>query len=331
MAERAFSFVPVNARPAKPRARGVTEIRGPYYSAMGPRYLADVLETVGEWVDGVKFAGGSFALMPRDTVREMIDLAHAHDAYVSTGGWIERVLCYGPKMAARYIEECKDIGFDVVELSMGFITMPTEDFLRLVEKVAQAGLKPKAELGIQFGAGGATAAAELAAEGTRDVGWMLGQARRCLDAGAYMIMVESEGITENVASWRSDVIAQIADTLGLERVMFEAADPAVFEWYVKTYGIDVNLFVDHSQIVQLECLRSGLWGTKGTWGRILAPGPQAAEPFEAEPATPGSSPAETSAAPAAAGRRRRKAFPGRAPSSRRGTPAPSRSGGSRTR
>jgi phosphosulfolactate synthase (CoM biosynthesis protein A) len=27
--------------------------------------------------------------------------------------------------------------------------------------------------------------------------------------------------------------------------------------------------VDHSQIVQLECLRSGIWGTAATWGRVL--------------------------------------------------------------
>ena len=32
---------------------------------------------------------------------------------------------------------------------------------------------------------------------------------------------------------------------------------------------EVNLFVDHSQIVQLECLRSGIWGTKSLWGRVL--------------------------------------------------------------
>ncbi|PAQ05303.1 hypothetical protein CIT26_31430 [Mesorhizobium temperatum] len=38
--------------------------------------------------------------------------------------------------------------------------------------------------------------------------------------------------------------------------------------YVKNYGNEVNLFVDHSQIVQLEALRSGIWGTKSTWGRI---------------------------------------------------------------
>jgi hypothetical protein len=27
--------------------------------------------------------------------------------------------------------------------------------------------------------------------------------------------------------------------------------------------------VDHSQIVQLECLRSGIWGTASLWGRVL--------------------------------------------------------------
>ncbi len=32
---------------------------------------------------------------------------------------------------------------------------------------------------------------------------------------------------------------------------------------------EVNVFVDHSQIVQLECLRAGIWGTKSLWGRVL--------------------------------------------------------------
>jgi len=109
----------------------------------------------------------------------------------------------------------------------------------------------------------------LEAEGTRDVEWAIIQARRFLEAGAYQIMIESEGITENVHNWRTDVVARFVNALGLERVMFEAADPEVFPWYIKNYGPDVNLFVDHSQIVQLESLRSGIWGTKSLWGRVL--------------------------------------------------------------
>ncbi len=161
------------------------------------------------------------------------------------------------------------MGFDIIEISSGFITIPTDDWLRLIEKVQQAGLKAKPEVGIQFGAGGTSAVGELTAEGTRDSAWAISQARRFLEAGAPVVMIESEGITESVETWRTDVPAKIIDALGLERVMFEAADPAVFAWYIKNYGPEVNLFVDHSQIVQLECLREGIWGTTSLWGRVL--------------------------------------------------------------
>ena len=267
--ERAFAFLRVNERETKPRGRGITEIRGPYYTPMGKRYLEDVLETMGTYIDVLKFAGGSFSLMPRKAVKELLDLCHRYDVMVSTGGFIEHVLTQGPEAVNWYVEECKELGFDIIEISSGFISIPTDDWLRLVEKVQKAGLKAKPEVGIQFGAGGATTEGELAAEGTRDPEWAIQQAKRFVDAGAYMIMIESEGITENVKTWRTDVAAKIIHALGLEKPMFEAADPEVFAWYVKNYGAEVNLFVDHSQIVQLECLRSGLWGNKSLWGRVL--------------------------------------------------------------
>jgi phosphosulfolactate synthase (CoM biosynthesis protein A) len=265
----AFAFLSFNGRPQKPRTRGITEIRGPYYSEMGSRYLTDVLETMGSHVDSLKFAGGSFTLMPESVLVEIIAICHAHDVLVSTGGFIERVLPHGPELVDSYIDEVARLGFDVLEISTGFVTLPTDDFLRLVERVQRSGLKAKPEVGIQFGAGGATTPQELSQEGTKDTTQAIELARRSLDAGAYMVMIESEGITEEVTEWRTDVPAQIVSTLGLDRVMFEAADPEVFGWYVKNYGPDVNLFVDHSQIVQLEALRRGIWGTKSLWGRVV--------------------------------------------------------------
>jgi phosphosulfolactate synthase (CoM biosynthesis protein A) len=267
--KNAFDFLRMNEREGKPRSRGITEIRGPYYSAMGKRYLQDVLETMGEYVDSLKFAGGSFALMPDEALKGIIETAHKHDMMISTGGFIEYVLTQGPDAVDEYIRACQEVGFDIIELSGGFVSIPTDDWLRLVERVQKAGLKAKPEVGIQFGAGGDTAAEELRTEGTRDPKWMISQAGRFIDAGAYMIMIESEGITENADPWRTDVPAEVINSLGLEKVMFEAAEPEVFEWYVKNYGPEVNLFVDHSQIVQLETLRRGIWGTKSSWGRVL--------------------------------------------------------------
>src|SRR5436190_4173339 len=187
-----FRFLRTNQRAGKPRTHGVTEIRGPYYSVMGRRYLADVLETMGEYIDSLKFAGGSFSLIPGKALRELIELCHEHEILVSTGGFIEHVVMQGAESVRRYIEQCKMLGFDIIEVSCGFITIPPDDWLRLVDAVQKAGLKAKPEVGIQFGAGGATAAAELQAEGTRDPAWAVALARRFLDAGAQMIMIESE-------------------------------------------------------------------------------------------------------------------------------------------
>jgi len=52
--------------------------------------------------------------------------------------------------------------------------------------------------------------------------------------GVKKMMVESEGITENVGDdWRTDVVTKIARELPMEKTMFEAADPKVFTWYVR--------------------------------------------------------------------------------------------------
>ncbi|KAJ4230722.1 hypothetical protein NW757_013973 [Fusarium falciforme] len=226
---------------------------------------------MGHHVDGLKFAGGSFALFPEDKLKELIDLAHQHDVYVSTGGWMEHILLQSdpPWAVDQYLKKCKQLGFDVVEISAGFLSIPQDDWLRIVEKVHSEGLIAKPECGIQFGAGGDTEASELSSLGTSDPSKMITMGKRFIDAGVERIMIESEGITENVASWRTDVIQQVLKELPGEKVMFEAADPKVFNWYVREFGGDVNLFVDHSQIVQLSCLREGIWGQSDTFGSVV--------------------------------------------------------------
>src|SRR5262249_593318 len=93
--ERAFSFLRVNRRQGKPRSVGGAEVRGPYYTPLGKRYLTDLLESMGGYVDTLKFAGGSFALLPRMVLSELIELCHAHQVQVSTGGFLEYVLTQG--------------------------------------------------------------------------------------------------------------------------------------------------------------------------------------------------------------------------------------------
>ena len=77
----AFTFLPANALPAKPRGKGLTEIRGPYYYPVTATYLDELLSDWGAYVDGIKFAGGAFSLMPEDRLKRLIDIAHKHGAW----------------------------------------------------------------------------------------------------------------------------------------------------------------------------------------------------------------------------------------------------------
>ena len=83
------------------------------------------------------------------------------------------------------------------------------------------------------------------------------------------MILESEGVTEQVTTWRTDVVSAFAEAFGLERLLFEAADPRDFEWYIKHYGAEVNLFVDHTQVLLLESVRSGIWGSHSLWNRVV--------------------------------------------------------------
>src|SRR5207237_2567738 len=101
--ERAFGFLRTNDRGSKPRKHGITEIRGPYYSALGKRYLEDLFETMGTYVDALKFAGGSFSLMPRDVLKELISQCHEHHVLVSTGGFIEHFCTHWSEAIITYL------------------------------------------------------------------------------------------------------------------------------------------------------------------------------------------------------------------------------------
>jgi phosphosulfolactate synthase (CoM biosynthesis protein A) len=124
-----FGFICANPRTLKPRKNGVTEIRRPYYSVMGKRYLSDVLETMGYHVGGLKFASRSFAFFPEKELRELINLAHSHEVYVSTSEFMEHLLTHPEVFTVidRYLQKRKDVGFDIIELSSGFLSFSLED------------------------------------------------------------------------------------------------------------------------------------------------------------------------------------------------------------
>ena len=263
---KAFDFVDISEVPPKPRKTGVIEIRGPYYAPTTTGYVKDLLEMWGDYIDGFKFAGGSMRLLSVDMVKNILKVCHDHDVYVSTGGFVERIIVQGADAVDRYLEECKSLGFDIVEVSSGLAPIPLEDKVEIVKQVKKMGMIPKPEISLMIGAGAGTHIVGYKPK-LRSVDDLMNEAREHLKVGAHIMMLESEGITEDLppSKWRTDVIKKLVSEFGFESWMFESSDPPVFKWYLKNFGSNVNLFIDHSQIVEYTAWRTKLWGDPEIW------------------------------------------------------------------
>lgn len=235
---------------------------------MSSGYLDNLLADWSDYFDGFKFAGGSQRLLDRSIVKKIVKSCHDYGVYVSTGGMVERVIVQGTKAVDEYIEECKALEFDMVEVSSGLAPIALEDKVEIVRQVQKLGMKAKPEISMMIGAGAGTHVAGYdEAMKMRSIDDVVNEARMHVKAGASVFMMESEGITEDLPpeKWRTDVIRRLAKEFGFHRWMFEASDPPVFKWYLKEFGPEVNLFIDHSQVVEFNCWRLGLWGDPRIW------------------------------------------------------------------
>lgn len=260
MKKRAFDFIPLNNK------RGKIEIRGSYYSPVTYTYLKELLDITGEYIDGFKFVAGCQRLHTEQQIKQFTSLCKKNRVYVSTGGMIERAIVHGKKGVDKFLRDSKKLGFNVIEVSSGLANIPLEDKVKIVKQVKNIGMESKPEIGFMKGAGAGTKVSGYKPK-LRSEKEFFQEADAYLKAGAKMLMFESEGVTEDlpVNKWRTDLIDKAVKRYGLDKWMFEAADPLVFKWFLNKYGKEVNLFIDHSQVFEFTAWRSGLWGDPGIW------------------------------------------------------------------
>ena len=278
---RNFPYVNLKKLPIKPRQVGLTEVRGPYYEAFTVNELRDLLSTWGYYIDGFKFAGGTQALLDEVTVKEFTNIAHQYQVYVNTGGFIERIVIEDINFIDEYLHETKRLGFDVVEVSSGMFHDPN-DFgltqqIEIVKKINSIGLKAKPEITIMSGVGGGSKEFNYNEKVTaiKSIDALIDEGKRFFDAGAYMLMIESEGITEGIEDpnkWRKDVIFDLIEQFGHEKLMFEVSPEdeearMTFKWYLKNVSNDVNLMMNAKNIVEFNAWRLHLWGDRDLWNK----------------------------------------------------------------
>ena len=136
------SFFPTAApKVLRPRAVGITHVLD-RLQGLHP----DELAYAAPYVDVAKIGWGLPLLLPRETIRSRIKSYHDVSIEVSTGGTLlEYAVTHN--RAPQLIDEARELGFDIVEISSGIIELSPAQIEDLAAQVKRRGLEFYIEVG----------------------------------------------------------------------------------------------------------------------------------------------------------------------------------------
>jgi phosphosulfolactate synthase len=239
-------FLDLPPRSVKPRSAGLTHVldRGLSVAAVD-----GLIEVAGPYVDIVKLGWGT-ALVAHN-LQAKLERYRAHGIPVVLGGTLTEV-ALSQHRADRLIAWLRELGLCHVEISDGTISLPREEKLGLISKLASDGFTVFSEVGSKD-------AEEIMAPYL----WVE-QIEAELAAGAWKVVAEARetgtaGIYRPDGEVRMGLIDEIVHAIDIDRVLFEAPRKDQQVWFLRTYGGEVNLGnIAPDDVLSLETLRLGL-------------------------------------------------------------------------
>jgi len=228
-----------------PRDGGITHVLD---KGLGPRGWEDVLEVAGDYISIVKLGWGT-SYVTKNLERKLEVL---RDKPVVIGGTFFEVV-YATGKLDEYKRWLGELGLTHVEISDGTVDIPREEKLALVADFAR-------DFTVLSEVGSKDSSVEYSAEEWKQ--WL----QEDLDAGAWKVITEAReggtaGIFDSSGGMRTELIAQIAEAVGVDNVVFEAPTKSAQAWFVKQFGPTVNLGnIPPDEVIPLETLRLGLRG-----------------------------------------------------------------------
>ncbi len=241
--DKALNVVKVPSRMAKPRQTGLTILAD---RGLGRHGQEDLLELAADYIDIAKFAMGMSRLLSPELIQAKLARYAQYDIQTFFAGELsELAIIQG--VADEYYQSIHDLGGWGVEISNAQVAMGVREKCRYIERAQAKGLAVIAECGRKGGVDWAGSYRLVAAE-----------VKACIDAGAYRVLIQAEGLNEGVEVVNESLIQDLVGDFGLEKLVFQAKESHLCSWFLTTFGAQVNLDVDSHQILDVESRRRGL-------------------------------------------------------------------------
>jgi phosphosulfolactate synthase len=265
-------FLDLPRRGGKPRQRGITHVLD---SGLSVAEIDGLFEVAGDAVDLVKLGWGT-AVVTQNLDAKLARYRHYGVPVVLGGTLTELAIAQGRLDAL--VAWLRDLGLRHIEISDGTISLPHAEKLALIERLASDGFTVLSEVGSK--------------DATRIMApyvWVE-QIERELEAGAWKVIAEAResgtaGIYRPSGEVRMGLIDEIAHAIPPERLLFEAPRREQQVWFLRRFGIDVNLGnIAPRDVLSLETLRLGLRSDTASSAEPATEGaPEGGRASDAEP------------------------------------------------
>jgi phosphosulfolactate synthase len=240
------TFLDLPPRTAKPRERGITHVLDKGLSLSG---VEGMLEVAGGAVDIVKLGWGT--ALVTENLEAKLERYAAAGIPVVLGGTLAELAIRDDRLdeMAAWLRE---LGLRHVEISDGTLTIEPGRKREIVARLASEGFTVLSEVGSKD--------ADTIMAPYRWVELIQGE----LEAGAWKVIAEAReagdaGIYRADGEVRMGLVDEIAHSVDVDRLVFEAPRRRQQVWFLKRFGREVNLGnVAPEDVLSLETLRLGL-------------------------------------------------------------------------
>jgi phosphosulfolactate synthase len=238
-------FLGVPARPGKPRSVGLTHVID---KGLNLRDIEGLFDTAGQFVDIVKLGWGTSYVT--NNLEKKIALYRSFETPVVCGGTLFEAV-YARERMDDFKAWLVEYRFSHVEISDGTLDIPRERKLELIAEFARD-FTVLSEVGSKD--------SDVVYAPYQWVEWI----KEELDAGAWKVITEGReggtaGIFRSDGDMRTGLIDEIAHSIAVDELVFEAPTKSSQAWFVKHFGPNVNLGnIPPDEVIALETLRLGL-------------------------------------------------------------------------
>ena len=140
--KKAFDFISIITRTDKPRTRGLTMV---LEKGLGLR-AANELVLQSEYVDFVKFGWATPRLLSEEMMIRKIELYKQYGIAAGNGGTLLEI-AYRQGKTAPFLEYCRTIGMEVIEVSNGVMQISASEKAHIIRTAHEMGFYVISEVG----------------------------------------------------------------------------------------------------------------------------------------------------------------------------------------